>query len=1118
MKKLLIRSISILMAITLVMSSVPFLSYGAEVVYAKLSADGKTYSRLSDGVYIDFTTDFDEVVELFKTSMLNRESDFSIKFATCDPVYVDSGDIASIGNKIINHALVGAFAYDTENPYAGDFLYHSLNMSAGGFSPAYTTYHSDRDVIDGVEYYAFEIGLHDVNYFSTVEQDDFFHKFVSKFNEQYISADDTDYEKVKIIYDFVVRNTTYDEGVYRGNIDKNSIRFRSAHTAYGAICGNIFVDDSKPHFDEQLASGTLDFDGMFDEYFSPAMTVEGQKVEDQNDWGLAVCEGYSKLFYALCISNGLKCHIVDGDYATGVLDKNGTQRVDPHEWNYVYLQDEDDEHPKWYQIDTTYASQRSIKEVEYNSYDFFLVGTDNDSFSKDNHQIPYQYEVDENGVPYIYHFDGHENTIEHQLYDWESNEYRASVSDYDYPSFNFLSISDASADVKNNVLIIRKYTYKGEEREGYVLIGKNENGDFSSVRVEINEAGHIVYKDNVLEEDMGFPYRSIENMEYRYHFIIPYIVNTERVDVTVNSSETKMLVNAGTYPVRIGDSDFVINVPITALNMSNDENHQDNYESIQVDNESGFMGSEIVPEATITDGYGYRLVPGKDYDIVIYDDPEHIYKLDKIEDIGEYFIGIEYKGNYKGSYNLVFTVGKADMSLLENKTFHYEYLPKSLRQQAGITNIGEYYASGATGMTIGKYNVKVGEDYTVNYESSSSDSMKYGTSGNIVLTGTKNSTCFANGTRKKYPYYIDKQFDIGNSKNGFNGMPANSKKTYTYTGSPIKPNDADDFDNLKKALASDEYTIAGYENNVNPGDATVIIDGKGGCKGTAKMSFRIKKKPITTDMIDYSVGNGNIYIDISYNGMMLKRGVDYTITKQTDKIRITATSDSNYTGNFDFNGTGINKLNVVCTCYHVYKTVTTKATTTKNGSIQTKCSECGKVKSTTTIAYPKTITLSATKYTYDGNAKKPTVTVKDSNGNKIASTNYTVTYSNNTVVGKATVKITFKGNYSGTVSKTFTIVPKSTTISSLSAVSKGFAVKWKKQATQTTGYQIQIATNSGFTKGVKNYTVSKNSTVSKKITSLTAKKKYYVRIRTYKTVNSTKYYSAWSGSKSITTK
>lgn len=95
--------------------------------------------------------------------------------------------------------------------------------------------------------------------------------------------------------------------------------------------------------------------------------------------------------------------------------------------------------------------------------------------------------------------------------------------------------------------------------------------------------------------------------------------------------------------------------------------------------------------------------------------------------------------------------------------------------------------------------------------------------------------------------------------------------------------------------------------------------------------------------------------------------------------------------------------------------------------------------------------------------------------------------------------------------------PKSSSIKTLSAKKKGFYVSWKK-ASSITGYQIQYATNSKFTSNKKTVTVQKRSTTHKTITKLKAKKKYYVRIRTYKTINGTKYYSSWSKYKTVTTK
>lgn len=207
---------------------------------------------------------------------------------------------------------------------------------------------------------------------------------------------------------------------------------------------------------------------------------------------------------------------------------------------------------------------------------------------------------------------------------------------------------------------------------------------------------------------------------------------------------------------------------------------------------------------------------------------------------------------------------------------------------------------------------------------------------------------------------------------------------------------------------------------------------------------------------------------------------------------------------------------------HKYEKTVKKATTSKDGTIVETCSNCGATK-TTVIPYPKTVALSKTAFTYNGKTQKPTVTVTGSDGQKIASSNYSVAYSSGQKnVGRYTVTITFKGNYSGTIKKTYDIVPKGTSLSKLTAGKKSFSVKWKKQSSQTTGYEVQYSTDKNLKKGVKRVSITKNATVSKSITKLKAKTKYYVRIRTYKTVKvsgkSVKLYSSWSKAKSVKTK
>lgn len=206
---------------------------------------------------------------------------------------------------------------------------------------------------------------------------------------------------------------------------------------------------------------------------------------------------------------------------------------------------------------------------------------------------------------------------------------------------------------------------------------------------------------------------------------------------------------------------------------------------------------------------------------------------------------------------------------------------------------------------------------------------------------------------------------------------------------------------------------------------------------------------------------------------------------------------------------------------HSTTTKTQKATASKDGKITTTCTRCGTTTKTVKIAKVSKIKLSKTKYTYNGKKQTPSVTVKDSKGKELkVNTDYKVKLpSGRKNVGTYEVKITFKGSkYSGSKTLSYTINPKSTKLSKVSAKKKGFEAKWKKQSTQTKGYQIQYSTDSKFKSGNKTVTVNKNSTTRKTISKLKAKKKYYVRIRTYKTVGKQKYYSDWSKSVKVTTK
>ncbi len=163
--------------------------------------------------------------------------------------------------------------------------------------------------------------------------------------------------------------------------------------------------------------------------------------------------------------------------------------------------------------------------------------------------------------------------------------------------------------------------------------------------------------------------------------------------------------------------------------------------------------------------------------------------------------------------------------------------------------------------------------------------------------------------------------------------------------------------------------------------------------------------------------------------------------------------------------------------------------------------------------------LSSATCVYNGKVRTPSVTVKDNSGKSlIKDTDYTVEYENGRKnVGEYDIVIKYIGAYTGSKTLKFKILPASTKITSLTAATEGFTAKWSKVTTQTTGYEIQYSSKSNFST-YKTVKIASNSTTSKKVTSLTGNKKYYVRMRTYKTVDGTTLYSSWSDKKSVTTK
>ena len=218
----------------------------------------------------------------------------------------------------------------------------------------------------------------------------------------------------------------------------------------------------------------------------------------------------------------------------------------------------------------------------------------------------------------------------------------------------------------------------------------------------------------------------------------------------------------------------------------------------------------------------------------------------------------------------------------------------------------------------------------------------------------------------------------------------------------------------------------------------------------------------------------------------LKRDEDYTVT-YSDNINA-GTATVTLTGTGQYSGIRTESYTITKAKQTVTAKSFTKTLGDKDFSLKAKAS--GKGKLTYKSSKPKVATVS----------KSGKITIKGAGTAKI-----TISAAETNNYKKATKTVTVK------VKK---ITP--TKISKLTnSKGKKMVVKWKK-ITGIAGYEIQYDTNAKFKKPKK--TTAKASATSKTISKLTKKKKYYVRIRTYRTLGKTKFYSAWSSAKNITIK
>ncbi|MBR3974411.1 MAG: leucine-rich repeat protein, partial [Clostridia bacterium] len=546
-----------------------------------------------------------------------------------------------------------------------------------------------------------------------------------------------------------------------------------------------------------------------------------------------------------------------------------------------------------------------------------------------------------------------------------------------------------------------------------------------------------------------------------------------------------------------------------------------------------YNGYAKKPTVTVKDAAGKTLVKDTDYTVT--------YSSGR-KNVGTYKVTVTMKGNYTGTKTLSFKINPMDISKCNVKLSNTSYTYNGYVKTPTVT------VTNTNGVNLTK-----DTHYTVTYDEGRKNAGTY----NVKVTMKGNYT----GTKTL-------SFKI-NPINISTCTVKLSATSLTYNGNVRTPVVTVTNANGVKLTKDTHYTVTYATGRKNVGTYNVKVTMKGNYTGTKTLSFKINPIDISKCTVKLSATsltyNGNVRTPTvtvtNASGTKLTKGTSYTVTyaegrKNVGTYKVTVKMIGNYTGTktltFKINPINIStctvKLSATSLTYNgavrtptvtvtnSYGTKLTKdthytvtyATGRKNvGTYKVTVKMIGNYTGTKTLSFKInpinistcTVKLSATSFTYNGNVKTPTVTVTNSYGTKLTKdTHYTVSYATGRKnVGTYKVTVKMIGNYTGTKTLTFKILPPKTTVASLTAGTKSITVNLTKKTTQVTGYQIQYSTSKDFT-NAKTKTLTSYSTVKTTLSGLTANKTYYVRVRTYKTVNDVKYYSGWSAYKYVKTK
>lgn len=449
------------------------------------------------------------------------------------------------------------------------------------------------------------------------------------------------------------------------------------------------------------------------------------------------------------------------------------------------------------------------------------------------------------------------------------------------------------------------------------------------------------------------------------------ITLTEGTDYTVSYSNN---INAGTAKYTLtGKGNFKDTVSGTFAILPADVNDANNKVVISNIVEKTYNGSKLTQNESITFN-GKKLTRNTDYTV------EYSNNINA----GTAKAVYKFKGNYTGEKSATFRIKPANLS--------DSSLAASISNLKAMPYTGSAITQAPTvkAKLNGKdVTLKQGTDFKVSY----SNNVNVG-QATVTVTGQGNYTGTLTGN-----------FNITRAsiKNATVTGISNAK----YTGKAITQKPV-----VKLTLGGTAYTLKqgsdytlSYKNNVNAGTATVTITGKGNFKDSLAKTFKINPIDVTASGNTLKVTNikdktytGNAIKQsetITLNGKKLTRNTDYTVAYKNNVKAGTATITYTFKGNYTGVKTSKFKINPV--------DINDAALNAKVSGLET------------------------VEYTSKPINQKPTVTISPE-GSEITlkeGTDYTLTFKNNVVPGTATVTLNFKGNYKGTLTRSFKITKRS---------------------------------------------------------------------------------------------